>query len=49
MTDTVATRVEEFLTQSPAGGEGEDSLLRYRLSLQLITWPHLGRMKEVII
>lgn len=50
MTETVATRVEELLTQSSATSaedEGEDGLVSCRLSLQMITWPHLGRMKEV--
>ena len=50
MTETVATRVEELLTQmsaTSAEDEGEDNLVSCRLSLQMITWPHLGKMKEV--
>ena len=74
MTETVATRVEELLTETPVKnrtstedtederggeregegraeggveGEGEDGLFMYRLSLQMISWPHLGRKKEV--
>lgn len=50
MTETVATRVEELLTQTSATSaenETEDNLVSCRLSLQMITWPHLGKMKEV--
>ena len=55
MTETIATRVEELLTgkdgaeRTEREGEEESEKFTFKLSLQMISWPHLGRAKEVII
>lgn len=55
MTETVATRVDELMTSGDSarddgdgeGGEREGEFFVYRISLQMLSWPHLGRNKEV--
>ena len=52
MTETVATRVNELLTPlNPVkeDGEGEGGVFVYQISLQMLSWPCVGRKKEVRI
>lgn len=51
MTEGVATRVEELLTEKTAEErEGEvNGRPLHKLSLQLIVWPQLGKKKEVCV
>ncbi|CAI8030957.1 hypothetical protein GBAR_LOCUS17566 [Geodia barretti] len=49
MTETVATRVNELLTPlNPVkeDGEGEGGAFVYQISLQMLSWPCVGRKKE---
>ena len=46
MTDTVATRVDELLTSLNPAATGGDIAV-YQISLQMLSWPRLGRKREV--